>query len=126
MKSYFTILFLFILPPSLIGQNYFSSSANTSGIGDCYTTQSNLWSITGNISGLSKLEKTSIGISLRNRFGLKELNIKTAALSLPTRSGVFGISIQQYGYNLYNENKIGLSFSKSLSNTFNSGIKLNY
>ena len=53
MKSYFTILFLFIIPLSLIGQNYFSSSANTSGIGDCYTTQSNLWSITGNISGLS-------------------------------------------------------------------------
>lgn len=50
MKSYFTILFLFIIPLSLIGQNYFSSSANTSGIGgDSYTTQSNLWSITGNI-----------------------------------------------------------------------------
>ena len=123
--SFFIILFLFIQLTS-VGQNNFNSSAKSGGIGDCHTTLSGIWSMDGNISGATNIDRISLGISLENKFGLNELNNKTSLIAIPTNSGVFGLSIQQYGFNSYNENKIGLSFSKQLSNSFNSGIKINY
>ena len=123
--SFFIILFLFIQLTS-VGQNNFNSSAQSGGVGDCQATLSGIWSLNGNISGSTNIDRISLGISLENKFGINELNNKMALIAIPTNSGVFGLSVQQYGFKLYNENKIGLSFSKELSNTFNSGIKINY
>ena len=126
MKSlFFSILFLFLQLIS-VGQNNFNSSVQSGGIGDCNATLSGVWSIDGNIAGATNIDRISLGLSLENKFGLKKLNSKTALIAIPTNGGVFGLSVQQYGFNLYNENKMGISFSKKLSQTFNSGIKINY
>ena len=93
---------------------------------NCYTTQKGIWSTTTNPAGGANSKDISVGIGIKNNFGLSELNSKTAVGLIPTNSGVFGFSVQQYGFNQYNENKFGLSFAKQLSETFNSGIKIDY
>ena len=47
-------------------------------------------------------------------------------LAYPSKMGAFGLSVGQFGYSLYNENKIGLSYGQRLSDHFSLGIQLNY
>ena len=126
MKSIFHYIILLGFPLFSFGQNNFLNSAKSLGIADCYTTQKGIWSTTTNPAGGANSKDISVGIGIKNNFGLSELNSKTAVGLIPTKSGVFGFSVQQYGFNQYNENKFGLSFAKQLSKTFNSGIKIDY
>ena len=126
MKSVFYYIILLSFPLFSFGQNNFLNSAKSLGIADCYTTQKGIWSTTTNPAGGANSKDISVGIGIKNNFGLSELNSKTAVGLIPTKSGVFGFSVQQYGFNQYNENKFGLSFAKQLSKTFNSGIKIDY
>jgi hypothetical protein len=126
MKSVFYYIILLSFPLFSFGQNNFLNSAQSLGIANCYTTQKGIWSTTTNPAGGANSKDISIGIGIKNNFGLSELNNKTAVGLIPTKSGVFGFSVQQYGFNQYNENKFGLSFAKQLSETFNSGIKIDY
>ena len=116
MKHVFYYIIL-CFPLFSFGQNNFLNSAQSLGIADCYTTQKGIWSTTTNISGGANNKNISIGIGIKNNFGLRELNNKTAIGLIPTNSGVFGLSVQQYGFSQYNENKFGLSFAKKLSET---------
>ena len=126
MKSVFYYIILLSFPLFSFGQNNFLNSAQSLGIANCYTTQKGIWSTTTNPAGGANSKDISVGIGIKNNFGLSELNSKTAVGLIPTNSGVFGFSVQQYGFNQYNENKFGLSFAKQLSKTFNSGIKIDY
>ena len=126
MKSTCYYIILLLIPLSSFGQNNFINSAQSLGIGDCYTTQEGIWSIVTNPAGVSNNKEFQVGIGIKNNFSIKELSSKTVAASIPSNSGVFGLSIQQYGFELYSESKFGLSFSKSLSETFKSGIKIDY
>lgn len=126
MKSIFYYIILLIFPLFSFGQNNFFNSAQSLGIANCYTTQKGIWSTTTNPAGGANSKGVSVGIGIKNNFALSELNHKTAVGLVSTKSGVFGFSVQQYGFNQYNENKFGLSFAKQLSKTFNSGIKIDY
>jgi hypothetical protein len=79
-----------------------------------------------NPATLFSIENIKAGISYKSNYLLKELSTKEFAIALPTKSGVFGLSISDFGYNLYREDIYSLSFAKKLSNKFNTGIKFNY
>src|SRR5690606_3250357 len=48
------------------------------------------------------------------------------ALPLSENRGVFGVNVSRYGYSLYNQNKVGLSYSRQLSKVFSAGIQFDY
>ena len=56
----------------------------------------------------------------------KELGYKNAGLLLPLNTGVIAVSFSQFGYNIYNENIIGLGFSRNFGNKLKIGLKLDY
>ena len=61
-----------------------------------------------------------------NQFLLSELNEHTAACAIPVNGGVIGVNLNYFGFDLYNETKIGLAFGKQLSKNFNIGVQLDY
>ncbi len=124
------ILFLFII--FKIHFDCFSSGENiktgsrSAGMAHASVCLHDIWSIYNNQAGLASTKSFSAGISFENRFRLKELSYKTAAIILPFKSNVFGLSVSQFGFSLYNENKIGLSYSKNLNAKLSAGVQLNY
>jgi hypothetical protein len=70
----------------------------------------------------------SAGISIYNMFrpNLPELSVYGAHGSLPFLGGGLGLQIQRFGYDIYNENKIGLGYGKQLGEHFSAGVQLNY
>lgn len=87
---------------------------------------SDFWSLNNNQAGLAYIDKMKIGLYFENRFLTKELGYKALGFVLPTKSGVFGVNYSHFGYNLYNEQKIGLAYAKSFGKRFAAGLQFDY
>lgn len=100
--------------------------ARASGMGNATVALTDVWAAHYNQAGLGRLEKFSAGVFYENQYNIKELGLKAAALGLPSKFGNFGLSLTQFGYKLYQENKIGIAYAKSLGKHIWAGIQLDY
>jgi hypothetical protein len=119
------LLILFSFTCYATGENW-PIGGRGAGMSNASVTLTDFWSINHNQAGMIGVKTISSGIYYENRFGLKNLSIKAGAVVLPTRSGVFGLSMTYFGYALYNESKIGLAYAKSFGTKFSAGVQLDY
>lgn len=104
-----------------------NKGAYSLSMGGAFTSLDDFWSSIYNQAGLADIEDVTIGLGYDNSFLMKELATKHLAAAIPTKkSGVFGVSLQQYGFNLYNINKIGIAYAMKLSPNFSAGIMIDY
>ncbi len=86
-----------------------------------------VFAIFNNPAGLAQLSKLETGIFYSpSPFDVKELATGFAAISLPAKFGVLSAGFMFFGFNLYQENKISLSYSRKLFDNFSAGITANY
>ena len=102
------------------------NNPRSSGMGNISVMLSDHWSSQKNPAGLAHWGRMSFGACYENRFMMSELATMGMGVSLPVMSGVMGLSVSSFGYELYGENNIGLAFGKILSEQFSLGLKLNY
>lgn len=100
--------------------------ARSSGMGNASVTHTDFWSVHNNQAGMTNLKMLSAGIYFENKYLLKELSLKSAAIVMPTSSGVFGLTMNYFGYSAYNETKIGLAYAKQLGKKLSAGVQLDY
>ena len=100
--------------------------SRTAALGRCSVALSDFWSIHNNPAGVALWKDFSAGIAYENRFLMKELGYKNAAVVLPINIGSFGLSVSQFGYDKYNENKIGIAYARSFGPHLRMGIQLDY
>jgi len=119
-------IFIFLLPYHLIySQNFESSGARSQALGNATGANISFWNITNNPSTTAFLDKTSLGIDVKNNFMVKELSSATIAMLLPTSNfGNFSFYLRRFGYSTFNENKIAISFSKKLAESTSASIQL--
>jgi len=116
-----TILFslTLIVYPQINGSRSEGLNGITIGLED-------LFSAIDNKATLSKIEAFSAGISVQNKYMLSNLNQASLAVAFPIVKGTGGIYFSTYGYHLYQEIKIGIVYSLSLSPQFSMGVSINY
>ena len=122
MKQAFILLFILFY---FVGFSQ-NKDARTNALGSCGLTQTTVWSNFSNQAGLANISKFTFGLGSENQFLLSELNKHTVACAIPVNGGVIGINLNYFGFDLYNETKIGLAFGKKLSQSFNIGVQLDY
>ena len=88
------------------------------GMGNASVALNDFWSLQNNQAGLANFQSIAASFYYQNRFLLSELGLKSFGFTLPTRTGVFGLSYQNFGYSQYNETKVGLAFGKSFGERF--------
>ena len=79
-----------------------------------------------NPAGLVGVKRSNILLASEIKFGLKDLKPMGAAFVLPSQSGVFGFSFQNYTFDSYRESKLGVAYARRLSSKFNLGVQLDY
>ncbi|MFT4756351.1 MAG: hypothetical protein ACI91R_000996 [Vicingaceae bacterium] len=126
MKKGAIAVLLGLISASFFAQNSGVTGSRAYSLAGVATLQSDLWSANNNPAGLGSLKKWQGGISYENQFLLSELSNKTAIVTAPVSRGSFGLSINQFGYSSFNENRIGISFGQMLSKKISIGIQLNY
>jgi hypothetical protein len=129
MKQLYSLLLLCLLfpvsrcYPQTIGK---TAGARSAAMGGASVSLTDFWSIQNNPAGMALQPSLSAGVYYENRFLMKELSLKGAAVVAPTRFGVLGVSFNQFGYALYNENKFGLAYARSFGKLLRIGLQLDY
>ncbi len=98
----------------------------SAGMGYTGVTLSDPWSVQNNQAGLGYVNNISAGMYYESHFLVNELSSKSVAFILPTQSGVFGVNMNYFGYDKYNETKIGLAYGKSFGEKISAGIQFDY
>ena len=128
MKFFSTIIFLVALLAlsARAGNDNTPIGGRSSAMGTASVAVNDFWSVHNNQAGLAGFTNIAAGIYFENRYLMKELSQKSLAFVLPSRSGVFGVSYNNFGSTLYNETKIGLAFARSFGSNFSAGLQLDY
>lgn len=117
-------LLLLLLPIQLLASNEnHLAGARSDGMGKALVAVTDVWSGYHNQAALAKQSQKTFGAYYENRFESEELNTKALFLNYPTKLGSFGMVYSQFGFNLYKESKIGLSYSKALGKHFWAGLQ---
>jgi hypothetical protein len=124
MKFYQAFIFLFAAP-FLFGQSQ-PTDARLQALGGVGVALEDVHSLQSNQAGLAQLENWSVLANAERRFGLAELSFYAFGAALPTRSGAFGVSFQQFGYRDFSQQKAGLAYARRLGENLFAGAQLDY
>ena len=103
-----------------------TTGARSAGMGRCSVALSDIWSIQNNQAGMALINNISVGLNYGNRFLIKQTGTNNLAVLIPTKYGVAGVSLNYYGYNLYNETKLGIAYARSFGKYLRIGVQLDY
>ena len=124
-KFIFPLLCLMLASPGLFSQNGLPTIAGARGaaMGNTGVTFTDINSSFTNQAGLAYLENFSATVNGERRFLLSEIQSFSMGMALPTTSGTFGLTANYYGFEVYNEQKIGVSYSRKLFEQFAIGAQ---
>ncbi len=113
---------------SLSAQNGLTVNAGARGLamGNAATAFQDINSIFSNQAGLVHLENPSAVLFTEQRFALAEIRSVAAGFAYPTKSGTFGLNINYFGFEDYNEQKIGMAYARKLFSKLSLGAQINY
>ena len=101
-------------------------SIRYAGLGAYSKNFADIFSSTTNQASLAQLKSGGFGVYGERRYLLEELNQFTAIVAVPTAGGTFALQGDYFGFSSYNENQLGLSYGRKISNMVDVGIKFNY
>ena len=84
------------------------------------------WSLANNQAGAAWIKAASAGLSFENRFLIRELMLEQLGFSLPLKAGTFGLLLNRFGNDQYNELKAGLIYARKFGSHFSVGVQLDY
>lgn len=79
-----------------------------------------------NQASLGLLDSAGLSVYSMYRPNLPELSVMAAQGRAAILGGGMGLTIQRFGYDAFNENKVGLGYGKSLGEHFSAGVQFNY
>lgn len=100
----------------LSSQNGIAASvgARSAGMGYTGLTYKNIHSAFTNQAGLAHLKEFGAFASGEQRFLVSELQALGAAFAYPTTSGTFALTVNNFGFEGYNEQRFGLGYGRKL------------
>jgi len=125
------LLFLYLILsscPFIYSQNAFSTSAGARGIGmgNANLTLKDIYSGFNNPAGLAFIEGFSGAAFVENRFLLQELQSAAVSIAQSTNSGTIGMTLQYFGFEDYNEQKVGVNYSRQLVDKLSIGAQFDF
>lgn len=127
--KYSLILFvLYVGYPSLTAQIGYQlvSGAHSLGMGGLGVCLQDEQAIFHNPAGLVSVTQSSVLLASEMRFGIKDLKPIGCAFVIPTSSGTLGFTFQNFTFESYRENKLGVAYARRLSSKFNIGVQMGY
>lgn len=129
MKQLYTILIvLFFVNVSSAQFEFTDIGARAVGLNGAYTSLSdNSLAIFYNPSGLGQMKYREFSVFYSPApFGLKELSTAALTYAEPLKIGTFGIGIRTFGYDLYREIGVSLSYGGNYKDKIFYGLNLDY
>lgn len=125
MKKIISVLTAVVLCQFL--QSQLSSIIPSSpAIASTTVADTHYWSGFNNPAMLGYIDKPEFAMQFENRYILSELSTKSIQFGMPSTLINTGISFSHFGYSLYHEMLLGVSFARNFSDKFSMGVQFNY
>lgn len=118
--------------PMLVSLSIFAQNGPTTplgvrgnGIGNASIAFTDVNSIFNNQAGLANLEKAHILFSGQETFRAPNSDNMGLGFAIPTSTGAFGLNLQYYGVDNYNQFKIGIPYARKLMDNLSIGVQFN-
>lgn len=103
-----------------------SAGAGEAGTAYSCISQNTFWSGFHNQAILADINSISAGINYENRFGMKELSVKSAAVIVPTGRAVIGGMYSNCGFSGFNRHSGLLACGMQLSDKISAGTQIDF
>lgn len=125
-KTLPTFVAIILLPLLLAGYNNVPEGGRSAAMGNASVALADFWSLQNNQAGMAFFNQPSAGFYFENRFLVKEMSLRTGGAVLPVGDGVFGLKLSYFGYEMFNESKIGIGYARKFGEYFSAGLQLDY
>ncbi|MFI5172829.1 MAG: hypothetical protein ACHQFW_10585 [Chitinophagales bacterium] len=107
---------------------YNDAGSRTNAMGNTGVTFEDVYSAQNNQAGLAFVENISAGISTQNLYLVEGgINSHYGVFAMPIKKqGAFGLSLNYFGDNTFNQSKIGIGYGRKLAENVSVGIQLDY
>lgn len=123
-KTIVIVLLLFTLHSKSYATNYLiSGGGRANSMGKAGAALIGNWGTFNNQAATAFETDLSLMSYCENRFGLKEFSAFLAAAVIPTSQGNITTSITYFGLEIYNEQKIGLGYTRRFSDNFSLALQ---
>jgi hypothetical protein len=103
------------------------AGARQAGMGMNSISMINAYAAYNNQAAGAYLERPTFGLYYAPVFLGQGVSNITGIIAVPVKkAGTFGLSINYFGYNLFNEKKVGLSYAMKLAKFISLGVQLDY
>lgn len=102
---------------------YGSRNAGMAGLG---VMMSDFWSVSHNQAGLGFYRHMAIGVHHENRFFVRQFNLHALNMTIPAGNATIGTGFGYFGYNDYNETKLGLGIGKAFHKQLAAGVRMDF
>ncbi len=117
---------IFLAFPVHAGGLWAPSGGRQAGLDHCSVALTGFWGVENNPAGTVETGRISLGMGFRNGYLSPHLGTADAALVYPAPFGNLGLTLRYFGYALYHEMKVGLSYARKLGPKLRAGIQLIY
>lgn len=95
--------------------------------GGAYSTRfQHVFTAMHNQAALAQLSTATAGVYTERRFMIGAAALHAVALALPVPPGAFGLSLQRFGFDAFNLQKLGFAYGRSLGTKVSIGIQADY
>jgi len=101
-------------------------SAQTMALGSTGVAYAGPHSIWRNQAGLASLKGPTLIAMGEQRFLISEIRSIAAGAAIPTASGTFGLSVDYFGFDAFNQQQIGLAYGRKLLDQLSIGARFLY
>jgi len=122
----FWLIVLFYVSAANAQLPYFHGDAQSLGLADVATVLSSHWSCLRNPAGISGINSIQFGITYENYFSVPELGMGAVSISIPAKSGTFGLGFSTFGNSWLSQSHTALSYGRHLGKIFHAGIGMHY
>ena len=102
------------------------AGAGEAGMGYACVMKEGFWSSFHNQALLAFNNSSDLGINYENRFGIRELGTRTAALLIPAGKASVGAAYSHFGYTDFKRDVAGLACGLKLSEKIAAGVQIDY
>ena len=125
----FTLIFLlvFTLPIRIkAGGFWLPAGGRQAGLNHCSVALSGFWSVENNVAGMTGITGLAVGTDFQNGYLSSHLGTAGLAVVYPAPFGNLGLSLRYFGYSLFHQTKMSLSYARSLGKKIQAGVQLSY
>jgi long-subunit fatty acid transport protein len=122
------LVFSFLFSTKMMAQIGYRlvSGGQSAALGNAALATHSADAVFQNPASLLFITRPTATLATEMRFGVKELRPIGVGFIQPTKSGVFGFSLQHFGFSAFQQQKLGVALARRFSDKLDVGIQLDY